>query len=209
MDEHSYAALVQSTKQFALLAETLERNASATIEQQKQSTQYLQQTAERSNEQMQSTIGNVGNQMKMLLQQAIDQTFAQGMQQFDAAAKAIAADMRQAGESMQKDQATVAANIKRLTWKLHTIAIVSTLILVAGGVMLIWQQTQLYQQARDRAIAAGVDAEIAEAYRQANVTSCGGRPCVKLDSKARRWGQQGDYVLLDLTVGKNDKDDKR
>ena len=45
------------------------------------------------------------------------------MQPFDAAAKAIAADMRQAGESMQKDQAAVAANVKRLTWKLHTIAL--------------------------------------------------------------------------------------
>ena len=108
-----------------------------------------------------------------------------------------------------RPKAAVAANIKRLTWKLHAIAIVSTLILVAGGVMLIWQQTQLYQQARERAIAAAVDAEIAEAYRQANVTSCGGRPCVKLDAKARRWGQKGDYVLLDLTAGKNDQDNKR
>lgn len=209
MDEQSYAVLVQSTKQFALLAETLERNASATIQQQQQSTQYLQQTAERSNEQMQSTIGNVGNQMKTLLQQAIDQTFAQGMQQFDAAAKAVAADMRQAGESMQKDQAIMAANIKRLTWKLHAIAIASTLLLVVGGLMLLWQQSRLYEEAKDRATAAAIDAEIAAAFRQANVTSCGGRPCVKLDSKARRWGQKGDYVLLDLAAGKADTDSKR
>jgi exonuclease VII large subunit len=209
MDEQSYAALVQSTKQFALLAETLERNASAAIEQQQQSTQSLQQTVERTNERMQSTIDSAGDQLKRLLQQAIDQTFAQGMQQFDAAAKAVATDMRQAGESMQKDQAIMAANIKRLTWKLHAVAIVSTLLLVAGGFMLLWQQSRLYDDAKDRVTAAAIDAEIAEAFRQAKVTSCGGRPCVKLDTKARRWGQKGDYVLLDLAAGKADTDSKR
>lgn len=205
MDEQAYATLVQSTKQFALLAETLERNASATIQQQQQAAQVLQQTVTQTNERMQSTIGNAGDQLKALLQQAIDQSIAPGMQQFDAAARAMAANMRQAGESMQKDQAAVAANLKKLTWKLHTIAIVSTVLLVTGGLLLIWQQTQLYREARDRAVAAKIDAEIAEAYRQANVTSCGGRPCLRLDPKVRRWGRDGEYVLLDLAPEKAGK----
>lgn len=35
------------------------------------------------------------------------------------------------------------------------------------------------------------------AYAQVNMTSCGGRPCVRLDSKSPRWGDKGQYVLVD------------
>ena len=74
---------------------------------------------------------------------------------------------------------------------------VAAALVLLGGVVLIYFQTELYRDARDRAKAAEVDAKDAEAMKKARVTSCGGNACVKLDLKSPRWGKNGEYVLLD------------
>ncbi|UJB20918.1 MULTISPECIES: hypothetical protein [Lysobacter] len=57
-------------------------------------------------------------------------------------------------------------------------------------------QYRQYQQASDRAAAAQVRAELAEAYARVGITSCAGTPCVQLDKDAPRWGGKGGYVLI-------------
>ncbi len=197
MEPNQYDALVDATKRFAMLAETLERNASETVQQQTHSTQALQQTVAHSSDRIQATIDRAGNQLEQLLKQAVDQAFAPGTQQFEDTARNVASRMQQAAESAQKQQDEIAGKLRRLLWKLNAIAIASTAILLLGGVALIYFQTELYRDARDRAKAAEVDAKVAEAMKKARVTSCGGNACVKLDLKSQRWGKNGEYVLLD------------
>ncbi|MGO4780013.1 hypothetical protein AB4084_31530, partial [Lysobacter sp. 2RAB21] len=69
-------------------------------------------------------------------------------------------------------------------------------LLVIGGAVLLHFQYRQYQQASDRAAAAQVRAELAEAYARVGITSCAGTPCVQLDKDAPRWGSKGDYVLI-------------
>jgi hypothetical protein len=202
MDDNTFASMVQSTKQFALLAETLERNTSASIQQQTQSAQYLQQTVERTNELMQMAINRSGDQLRQLMQEAIAQTFEPGTQQFDAAVKAISAQLKQSGDTLQKSEAAVSAKLNKLVWKLQMLAIGSLMVLLCGGILLIFYQTQAYRDAKQRAEAAAIDAEVAEAYRSVHIANCAGRPCVKLDNKALKWGRDGDFVLLDLEIPK-------
>jgi len=76
-------------------------------------------------------------------------------------------------------------------------------LFACGGGLLLWQQRQAYDDARTQAADARVSAELVQAYAKAGVTSCGGQPCVKLDSKARRWGSKGEYVLLDVAPSKS------
>ncbi len=200
MDENAFAAMVQSTKQFALLAETLERNTSASIQQQTQAAQYLQQTVERTNELMQMAVNRSGDQLRQLMQEAIAQTFEPGTQQFDAAVKAVAAQLKHSGEALQKDQAEVSAKLQKMTWKLQMFAIGSLAVLVLGGIALIWYQTLAYKAAKERAQAAAIEAEAAEAYRRVNIANCGGTPCVKIDEKSDKWGKNGEFVLLDIDL---------
>lgn len=198
MEPTHYEALVDATKRFALLAETLERNASQTVQQQTQSANALQQTVASSNDQIQATINRAGQQLEQLLKQAVGQAFAPGTQQFEDTANTVAKRMQQTAESAQKQQEEIAAKLRRLLWKLNAIAIASTAILLLGGAVLIYFQTEIYRDARDRAKAAEVDAKVAEAMKKAHVTSCGGNACLKLDLKSQRWGKNGEYVVLDL-----------
>lgn len=200
MDENAYAAMVQSTKQFALLAETLERNVSASIQQQTQAAQYLQQTVERTNELMQMSVNRSGDQLRQLMQEAIARTFEPGSQQFDATVKAVSAQLKQSGETLQKDQATVSDKLNKLIWKLQMLAIGSLVVLLCGGIALIAYQGYLYKAAKERAEAAAIEAEAAEAYRKVHIANCAGRPCVKLDNKSKKWGRDGEFVLLDLDI---------
>jgi hypothetical protein len=205
MDENSFAQMVQSTKQFALLAETLERNTSASIQQQTQAAQYLQQTVERTNELMQMAVNRSGDQLKQLMQEAIAQTFEPGSQQFDATVKAVSAQLKHSGETLQKDQAAVSAKLNKLIWKLQMLALGSLAVLICGGIALVLYQNQLYKAAKERAQAAAIEAEAAEAYRKVNIANCGGKPCVKIDKKSDKWGKDGEFVLLDLDLPSNQK----
>lgn len=72
-------------------------------------------------------------------------------------------------------------------------------LLVAGGCFLIWMEWQFYNEAKARTIAAQVDAQTVEAYAQVGMTSCGGHPCIKLDAKSPRWGEKGEYILVDVS----------
>jgi hypothetical protein len=198
MDENSFAQMVQSTKQFALLAETLERNTSASIQQQTQAAQYLQQTVERTNEIMQMAVNRSGDQLRQLMQEAIAQTFEPGSQQFDATVKAVSAQIKQSGEALQKDQAAVAEKLKKMTWKLQMTVIASLVVLLCGGLALILYQYYVYKAAKTRAQEAAIEAQAAEAYRKVHIANCGGTPCVKIDNKSEKWGREGEYVLLDI-----------
>ncbi|PPU72145.1 hypothetical protein XcuCFBP2542_17640, partial [Xanthomonas cucurbitae] len=52
--------------------------------------------------------------------------------------------------------------------------------------------------ARARAAAADVRADVQEAARHVEITSCGGRPCIKLDKRTPTWKSQGsEYILVD------------
>ena len=72
------------------------------------------------------------------------------------------------------------------------------LVLIAGGGIVLWMEWQAYGDARARTASANVSAETAAAFAQVNMTTCGGHPCVRLDPKAPRWGDKGQYVLVDV-----------
>jgi hypothetical protein len=134
------------------------------------------------------------------MQDAIAQTFEPGTQQFDAMVKSVSAQLKQSGETLQKDQAEVSSKLRKLIWKLQMFAVASLTVLVLGGILLVMYQHQAYKAARERAQAAAIDAETAEAYRRVHIGNCGGRPCVKIDQQSKKWGKNGEFVLLDLDL---------
>lgn len=205
MDQNQYDALVETTKRFALLAETLGRNASDAIEQQNRSAASLQQTATEANAQLQATVREAGNQLERILDQAVERSLAPGVQQFDAATRGLMRDMQQTGEAARGTQAQLAAGLQTMLRKANAIGWASVALLILGGCGLLYFQTLLYRDAQDRTRAAEIEARIAEAMKRAQVTSCGGHPCLKLDLKSPRWGKRGEYVLLDLDQPAQDR----
>ncbi|WP_208800351.1 hypothetical protein [Xanthomonas cucurbitae] len=65
---------------------------------------------------------------------------------------------------------------------------------VDGVFLLLNQANDQLHAARARA-AADVRADVQEAARHVEITSCGGRPCIKLDKRTPTWQSQGSEYI--------------
>lgn len=83
-------------------------------------------------------------------------------------------------------------------WKIIATLVVFFALLLAGFLLLLKQANDRLQAAQARADAAEVRTEVREASRHVEITSCGGRPCIKLDKDTPTWKSKGsEYILVD------------
>ena len=138
-------------------------------------------------------------QIAIVTRQSIDNSITDGTEKLQHAVSSssskISASTQALAESVDDARAIMSRQIK-----MAFAAIAGALVLlVAGGCFLIWMEWQSYNEAKARTIAAQVDAQTVEAYAQVGMTSCGGHPCIKLDAKSPRWGEKGEYILVDVS----------
>ena len=196
MQEDAYARLVEVTKRYALLAETLERNATAAAEQHARTAAALQQQVERSQQALQGQAQQADRLLREQVERTVSQVLGNGVRQFDDALQDAARHAGATGEQLRTEQAVLVSGLQRAYRRAQWVAFASIGLLLLGGAGLLYFEHAAYRQARDRTAAAEVEAEMAEAMAKANVTSCGGTPCLKLDQDTPRWGKDGEYVLL-------------
>lgn len=135
---------------------------------------------------------------------------AAGLPQQAAAASAALGDARRHEEGLLKQgmaamfadlqQKTEAAQRRSMAraWQVLGALGAVFLVLYLGMLLLLKHEYTRLQDARARADAAEVSAEVQRAWRHVEATSCGGRPCIRLDGGGERWTSGGrDYVLVD------------
>jgi len=70
-------------------------------------------------------------------------------------------------------------------------------LLYLGFLLLLNHQYQRLQDARAKADAAEVSAEVRQASQHVEITSCGGRPCIRIDKDSPTWKSKGrEYILV-------------
>jgi hypothetical protein len=101
----------------------------------------------------------------------------------------------------EQQQARMAAALQpqvAWAWKVLIATVAGILVLLGGAAVLLKHSVQRLQAAEARAVAAEADAEAREALRNVRISSCGGRPCIRLDRDQPTWASaQGEFVLLD------------
>jgi len=93
----------------------------------------------------------------------------------------------------------------RVAWAWKIIAVLASLsvLLLVGYWLLIKQADARLRAAQARADAIEVKAEVLEASRHVEITSCGGRPCIRIDRDTPTWKSKGsEYILIDAQPGK-------
>lgn len=100
-------------------------------------------------------------------------------------------------EHRQRTEASLRPAIIR-AWQ-AVVAVACVLVLLfAGGMLLLRQTHDRLKAAQARADAVEVEAEVREASRHVELTSCGGRPCIRIDKGMPTWKHKGgEYVLVD------------
>ncbi len=75
-------------------------------------------------------------------------------------------------------------------------------LLYVGFLLLLNHEYQRLKDAQARADAAEVSAEVQQASRHVEITSCGGRPCIRIDKDTPTWKTRGkEYILVDGKQG--------
>lgn len=199
MDAHAQLApLVETAKQLALLAETLERRSGAAAAQQEQAGQALTRTVSALRADVDRLIHNAGQQVAHAARQGVDASLSESAARLDQTTTAAVTKVKSAMVTLDEGLARATAMLSRQI-TIGYLAIMGAMLLATfGGGVVLWMEKQAYEDARARTVAANVRAETAAAFAQVNMTSCGGHPCVRLDTKSPRWGDKGQYVLVDV-----------
>ncbi|MCD9031546.1 hypothetical protein LDO32_07370 [Luteimonas sp. Y-2-2-4F] len=101
--------------------------------------------------------------------------------------------LRRAAAELQREQDQIGRRMQALSWRSIISIGAAMLVVVAGTAFWAWQNVQ-------RAERAQVRAEVLEALQQVAITSCDGRPCLKLEAGLPRWDRNEEYVLIDTSV---------
>jgi hypothetical protein len=189
--------LLETAKQLALLAEALERRSAAAATQSEQATQSLSRTLTGIKADVDRLVHGAGAQVAQSARQGVDVALHEGAGKFDQAATQAGTKMQGATQRLDEAIVRAAATLGRQAKAAYLAVLGAMVLLVAGGGAVLWMEWQAYGDARARTASANVDAATATAYAQVNMTSCGGHPCIKLDAKAPRWGDKGQYILVD------------
>jgi hypothetical protein len=190
--------LIETAKQLALLAETLERRSAVASAQHEQASQTLNRTVTAARSDVDRLLQAAGSQVSQAARQSVDAAMGESIGRFDQAATAAGKKVQTAVTSLDDGLARARATLSRQIRLGYFAILGAMLLLIAGGGIVLWMEWQAYSDARARTASANVSAETAAAFAQVNMTSCGGRPCVRLDPKAPRWGDKGQYVLVDI-----------
>jgi len=121
---------------------------------------------------------------------AIRDALAQEMPAASRSLAEAAQRLEQVGAQLQQAQASAALRMRILGWKSLGSLGLFAVVLVGGSAYAAWHNIQ-------RAERAQVRAEVLEALGHVAITSCGGRPCVKLEDGLQRWAGNDEYVFVD------------
>lgn len=94
-------------------------------------------------------------------------------------------------DQLHREHASLGRRTRILGWTSIGLLAVTAVAVLAGTGYVARANMQ-------RAERAEVRAEVLEALEQVAITSCDGRPCLKLEDGQRRWSRNDDYVLVDV-----------
>ncbi|MFA0924640.1 hypothetical protein [Xanthomonas fragariae] len=104
-----------------------------------------------------------------------------------------------------QQQRLEAALRPRVAWAWKIIAALAgfSVLLLVGYWLLLRQADARLRAAQARAETIEVKAEVLEAFKHVDITSCGGRPCIRIDRDTPTWKSKGsEYILVDAQPGK-------
>ncbi|MEA5199860.1 hypothetical protein [Xanthomonas fragariae] len=88
-------------------------------------------------------------------------------------------------------------------WKIIAALAGFSVLLLVGSWLLLSQADARLRAAQARADTIEVKAEVLEASKHIEITSCGGRPCIRIDRDTPTWKSKGsEYILVDTQPGK-------
>lgn len=177
-------------RQAALLAAQLEQRTAQAVAEQRSAATAMIESARNLDGATRASFQGAQEEISRQAQQALRAGLSAELAQIRAALDEAGTRCQRMMAQLRGEQDALISRTRILTWKLLGFAAATALLLIAGTSFVVWHNIERNRQ-------LNVRAEVTEALQQVTITSCGGRPCIKLDARARRWGKEGEYVLVD------------
>lgn len=184
MNQDELTALIDKT---ATLMEMFERRTHAIDERQQVLSQQLQGLA-------QLLPATVRHSADTALQALPAQVLGKIQSGLDQPVNDYEQRLREAGALLRDGSQTLVLQLQRLerlhkqlVWKVVGVTAICLLLLVVSGT---WLSSHYYNAVREHQVAA----DLLKVYNVADVMICEQRLCVNVDSKGKRYGDQGQYL---------------
>ena len=179
-----------------MVVQVLEQRSAAAIQEQQKAGQALNQAVATARNDVNQLVQGAGQQIAQLVKHSVDSALSQSTAAYEQRINSSTVKIDSAGRNVEKVLHETSSFVHRQIWMAYGAIAGAIVLLLAGGGLMLWLESQSYNEARARTVAAQVDTETMEAFNQVGVTSCGGHPCLKLDTKSQRWGSKGEYVMI-------------
>lgn len=184
-------------RKLALTADTLGQKANQYDHRQQQTMQSLQQALIEVRNDVERLMQAAEQRAVQAVRQSMTEAMGPAMTQSDQVMRALSARADHASQTLNHAIQSTIAKLQRHIVNSYAAIVGAMLLLILGGGSLLWYQHQSYEDALVRTETANVSADTSELYAKVGVASCAGQPCLKLDTKSPRWGNHGEYVLLE------------
>lgn len=129
-------------------------------------------------------------ELEQFTRSAIMDALAQELPAVSRSFAEAASRLDQMGARLQESQSSAQLRMRILGWKSLVSLGLAAVSLAGGTAYVAWHNIK-------RAERAHVRAEVLEALSQVAITSCAGRPCVKLEDGLQRWASNDEYIFVD------------
>lgn len=148
-------------------------------------------------------VHNTEKQLKHIIQKS-DATLAKGaydavdksLNNFQNAIQESTDRMVRESQDLIKLKIELAQKTKILTWKAIVGLVVGIIMVLGVSFKLLWDNHKEYSDLKIAYNKLEIALEVKEALQKVEITSCGGEPCLKVDNEAKRWGKNGEYILV-------------
>lgn len=173
----------------ALLAAHLTEQCNRAAAVQEVSAQELRSSALEVRKAFEEGTREMGDHARLAMREALAQEVRAATQGINETVSRL----RQAIEKLDHEQAAFTRRTRFFGAQSVGALAVACVLVVAGSGYVAWHNVKRSEQAK-------VDAEVLEALQHVTITSCGGRPCIKLQDGLPRWEKNDQYVLIESTT---------
>ncbi|MCC5045553.1 MULTISPECIES: hypothetical protein [Xanthomonas] len=191
----SERTLKESIQALAAMIGTLQRREHALDDLVREQLQLLQSAVNSADQRVNRVVENALPRLTQLSNQALTQTLEPAAERFNKKMANAEQAVQQATQRYAHAQRSLETTTMRRMW------IASIALLVAGVISVVVAGYALYSTKAAVAEAAKLRAEITflDRVARANLVACGkDRLCAEIDKKGARYGDRGQYRLINL-----------
>jgi len=189
MEQDDFKAITEQLAHLLVIANQLNQNHQATVQQVSASTSILDQGVQQLYAGTERFANDVTRAVSTQARQVIAEGTGQAVGDLTQQLRAAAGVAQSAAQTMEAQRRSLTTTQRSMVWITLSALVIGSLLSVGGAVYAIRQSTQTMEQAH-------FGQDILQATQSGAITRCGEALCVNVGKKPQRYGQNGEYFLL-------------